>query len=460
MKKMLGMMVGMLLMSSISEAAEIKFSGDFRVRGIYTDNLYDANSNSSPNDQEAFADGRFRLKIATTVGMTSGVVVVDFTDSFADPHNPECATTGCGTGNYRFGTANFGGDYGIVGVREAHLKLDFGDTKLAFGRKQFVLGHSLVLDDTMDAIAGKMVSGPFHIMLATGKLRERSRSGTPGSTGSDADLYIAKVGYAHAHDMKEPSKEASAESQDGHRVGLFVAYLNDREPDLIPASDHTTLLAGGFTTDGRFGGVDLNFEIDVFSGKREFSAAPDIDLTGMNLLFGGKVDAGQGGKVGLTFLHTRGDEDKRDENNINGLSGNYVLGNILINDDLSGSQDGMCPSPNGVRIGSGARGCALGTGITAVKLAIDLPEMANKNCDGELAVIWAKATERPVIPGLEVDRNLGVELDANATHRLDDNVSLALNLGYLFAGDFFEFGGANPGADNIFKAVASIRYIF
>jgi len=449
MKKM--MMMWMAVLGVLSggfvpalEAAELKFSGDFRVRGIYTDNLFDAADIG--DDQEAFADGRFRLKIAATAGITTGIVVVDFTNAFGDPGNADCGRTRCSTGNYRFGSANFGGDYGIVGVREAHLKLDFGDHKVVFGRKQFRLGNSLILDDTMDAVAGKMESGGFDAMLAVGKLLDRNMSG-PGNTGGDTDLFIAKVGFAHG------GKEGE-EASDAHKLGLFSAYLKDRGPFFIPATDDAQIWAVGVTADGRFGPIEAQFEVDTIGGERNFTGTNSVDISGLNLLLGGKVDLGSSADIGLTFLHTRGDEGRADENVITGISGNYVLGNILVNDNLLSDREGQCANVGGGRIGSGAAGCTPGLGITAVKLAVDLPDMTPE-CDLDVAVIWAKATEPPGGTG---ERNLGIELDVNMVHKIDEHLNMTVNLGYLFAGNFLEaFGG--PG-DNIMKAVASLNYTF
>ncbi len=437
--------LGLFLFSGALEAAELKFSGDFRVRGIYTDNLFDTNDEG--DDQEAFADGRFRLKIAATAGITTGVVVVDFTNAFSDPGNTTyCPPSSCGTGNYRFGSANFGNDYKIMGVREAHLKLDFGDKKFAFGRKQFKLGHGLILDDTLDAAAGKVESGGVDAMLAWGKLQERSFVGKPGATGSDADLYIAKVGFEHGHSADdEPAP---------HKLGLFVTYLKDRTPFFFQATDNAYLWTGGITADGWVGPIDMAFEVDVMGGELNNEAAPTIDLSGLNVLLGGTVAIGESASAGLTFLHSRGFEGKPDEINVTGISGNYVFANILVNDNLFSDREGMCPNVVGARVGSGAIGCIAGPGITAVKLAVNLPDPM-PGYDPEVAVILAKATERP-IPG--ADRDLGVELDANMIHQVDEHLTVNVNLGYLIAGDFWKFAGG-PGDDRV-KAVAALNYSF
>ncbi|HZR45728.1 MAG TPA: hypothetical protein VFA47_03410, partial [Candidatus Manganitrophaceae bacterium] len=61
-------------------AADVKFSGEFRVRGFYDENVNTFNKNTG--DTEAFADERFRLRTNVTSGIASGVVALDITNGF------------------------------------------------------------------------------------------------------------------------------------------------------------------------------------------------------------------------------------------------------------------------------------------------------------------------------------------------------------------------------------------
>lgn len=454
MKKLWVMALGtaFFLQNASLYAADVKFEGDFRVRGIYADDL---DADEDTDDQQAFSDGRFRLRTTATAGMTSAVVTVDFTNSFNDPNNPSCPSAGgasadaCATGNYRFGTANLGNSYNIFGVREAYLKLDLKVAKFAFGRKPFKLGHSLVLDDTMDAIAAKFKAGPVDVLLADGKLRDSSAGGGVGRTGSDTDLYIAKAGLTHG---------------DMHTLGLFVTYLNDRDrqffgsvaPGPGPAGD-ATLWTLGFTADGKFGAINLGAEADLFNG--EVSNGTTTDLVGLNILIGAGTKMNSV-DVGVTALYTTGDDDSTDdEMNVNGISGNFVLGNILVNDNMFSDREGQCASVGGARIGSGGASCVGGFGITALKVSAGLEmDHEGKSCHSEVALIWAQTTEDPVGPGGAGDSDLGIELDLNHRHELDDNVALALNLGYLLSGDAWQTIGG--GDDNQVKGIVAINYMF
>lgn len=454
MKKLWVMALGtaFFLQTASLYAADVKFEGDFRVRGIYADDL---DANEDVDDQQAFADGRFRLRTTATAGITSGVVVLDFTSSFSDPRQTgaggavDCSATGCTTGNYRFGSANFGGSYNIVGVREAYLKLDLNMVKLAFGRKPFRLGHSLILDDTMDAIVGKFMVGGFEVILANGKLLDTNSTVAPtgGGTGSDTDLYIAKTGFNHG---------------DMHNIGFFATYLKDRGPFFLPAgpgSDKTDLMVFGFTADGKFGAINLGAEFDYLTGSADVTAGDGVDLEGMNVLVGVGLDVAAV-DVGVTALYTTGQDADGDEANINGLSGNFVLGNILVNDNILSDREGQCASIGGARIGSGGSSCVGGLGIMALKVSAGLEGVPfGKTCHTELAAIWAQTSEDPVDgTGTAGDSDLGIEIDLNHKHKLDDNVAVAVNLGYLLSGDAWQT--LTGGDDNQLKGIIALNYMF
>src|SRR5581483_2314211 len=153
-------------------AADVKFSGEFRVRGFYDENVNTFNKNTG--DTEAFADERFRLRTNVTSGIASGVIALDVTNGHTGPdvatfQNPGTIFTG-NTGDTRLGSVGFGSSYNVVGVREAYLKFQFPMFGATAGRSPFKLGHGMVLDDTAvdrDRIGGV---GPARVMIADLKI--------------------------------------------------------------------------------------------------------------------------------------------------------------------------------------------------------------------------------------------------------------------------------------------------
>jgi hypothetical protein len=431
-------------------AADIKFNGDFRVRGFYTDNTFDASD--ATDDAQAFSDLRFRLRTSITAGVTTGVVTLDLTNGFGgivDPATFNTTPGTGGTGDTRLGSVGFGNSHNVVGVREAYLKVDLPILGLAAGRKTFKLGHGLVLDDTVDAIAVKTMLGPLGVMLADAKVCDSQAGpfstfpggsvfappttkfgGCPlsnppfgaGNTGTagDTDLFIAKANFTH---------------EDAHQLGLFVTYLNDRGPSTLfsfgSGAQNLDLWTVGVTADGKVGPANLNFEADFLTGSAEGTPAGDVDLEGLNLLIGAGMDVGPA-NVGVTVLYTSGQEVGSSDVNVNDISPNFALGNILTNFEDISDRDG------------GSAG-----NLTGIKISAGMNPMPRVGVDA--ALIWAQLSE----DNAAGEKDLGVELDGNARLKLDENSTIFAGVGYLFSGDAF---GPNP--DDQIKGKVGIAYTF
>ncbi len=432
-----------LLFVPQSYAADVKLSGDIRIRATAIDNLSDANDKR--DDRHTFMDSRFRIKTSASSDPVTAIVTLDISNDYNDSSGcPSDSPAGCGTGNYRMGTVAFGNTYNIVGVREAYLLLKYDGIGFALGRKTFHLGQGLLFEDTADGIATKVTTGPIETVLASLKLFEHSAS-TTGAT-EDADLYLLKFRIREGDDTAQPY---------GKGKSLFVAYLKDPKPSLAPfstlATDEANLLASGVTGDLSIGPHLLNFEIDYLAGKLKNTASSDTDLSGYNLLFSADLKT-LVGDVDLTALYTSGEKPTADDKtNINGISGNYVLGNILINDKISSDRDGQCASLGGNRIVFGGRSCIGGSGITALKVRYPLVNRTPT----EVVLIWAQTTQ-PVATGASKD--LGFEIDFNQKYKLAENAFIGVYLGYLVSGEAYKNIGS--GSDSQISLVASLNYTF
>jgi hypothetical protein len=434
-----------------ADAAEMKFGGEFRTRGFYTDNLTDLDSGNK--DREVFNDNRFRLKVSATEGLATGVVLVDF---FNGSSGQNVATlnstpTGNGTGDRISGSAGFGGSLDTVRLKEAYLRVSWPELHLVAGRQGVTLGHGLILDDTADAfsIAIPMAWASLTIM-------ELLIDTPPGGGSGNSSAYLADLNLAPTADFKS---------------SLFALLLRDRGPNLFfsptpffnpcgigsigacPLSDfggdHATVGVVGWAMDQRGPTLRWATEVNYLKGSiRTHEAAslnPDargIDLKGINGLgrVGGtlrKID------IELTGLYASGQKAKDlpptgRKLNINAISPNFVLGNILVNNETVSDRDGG-------NIG----------GLSAAKLAMGWnPGGAIR---GELAGIRAWMTERPAA-GASLD--LGWELDANAFWQIDPSLLLTGGVGILFPGDAW-IALKGPGAtDNVLKFSTKLTYTF
>jgi hypothetical protein len=429
----------------------MKFGGEFRARGFYTNNLSDLNSGK--DDQEAFNDARFRLKVSATEGLATGVVLVDFFNgsSGVDVAALNSASTGGGTGDRMLGSAGFGGSLDAVRLREGYLRVSWPLLHLVVGRQGVTLGHGLILDDTADAVSVAIPMGWSTLTVVDLLIDTDAR----GSNNSSA--YLANLNLSPSADFGS---------------SLFALLLKDRGPNLFfgrtpffapcgigsiaacPLAgfgdDQAVLAVLGWAMDHHGPSFRWATELNYLKGSIRTDqavamnpSARDIDLRGGNAL-------GQFGWTGrrldvlLTGLYATG--QKPDDLppaghklNINAISPNFVLGNILVNNESVSDRDGG-------NIG----------GLTAAKLAIGW--RSGGMIRGELAGIGARLSEEPTVGA---PLNLGWELDANASWQLDPRLVLTGGFGILFPGDaWVTLMGDTEAVDHMIKASTKLIYTF
>jgi hypothetical protein len=435
-----------------AHAAEMKFGGEFRARGFYTDNLSDLNSGIK--DRELFNDDRFRLKVSATEGLATGVVLVDF---FNGSNGQDVAAlnstpTGNGTGDRTSGSTGFGGSLDTVRLKEAYLRVSWPEVHLVAGRQGVTLGHGLILDDTADAFSIAVPIGWASLTVMDLLIYTPSSRGSGNSSAYLADLNLAPTA--------------------GFKSSLFALLLKDRGPNLFfgptpffnpcgigstgacalkDFGDHeATMAVLGWAMDHKGPAFRWATELNYLKGSIRtnqplFPNNPTgrgIDLHGANALgqfgwMGGRMD------VLFTGLYSTGQKPNQlppagRKLNINAVSPNFVLGNILVNNETVSDRDGG-------NIG----------GLTAAKLAVGWrPGGAIR---GELAGIRAQMTERPASGA---SRDLGWELDSNAFWQMDPSLLLTGGFGILFPGDAW-ITLKGPGAtDPAFKFSTKLTYAF
>lgn len=463
MKPVLLSLILFWVIETAAQGAEMKFGGEFRVRGFYTNNLSDArnggkgacrgpdgisgNANDTCNDQEAFNDARFRLKVMATEGLATGVVLIDFFNGFSGRNvaTLNSDATGAGTGDRTLGSEGFGRSLDSVRLKEGYLRLSWPGAHLIVGRQGMTMGHGLILDDTADAISLAIPIGWASLTFVDLLL-------DTDSSGSNTSAYLSNLSlFPSAH----------------FGSSLFVLYLRDRGPNLILTpcetggttgcaisafgADHTGLSVFGWAMDYQRPSLRWATEVDYLKGTIRTDQKTvrnplgrGIDLHGVNLL--GQVGWSRDRlETGLTGLYATGQEagdlpkNEGHQLNINAVSPNFVLGNILVNNETVSDRDG------------GSMG-----GLTAARLSIGWRPTATFR--GELAWIRAWLTERPD-PG--ASRDLGWELDANAFYQLDSKLLLTGGFGLLFTNDAWKALMEDAEAtDRMIKLSTKLSYTF
>ena len=427
-------------------AAEVTFSGEFRVRAFASENLLDGDSatDTTPagvNDNTRFNDLRFRLKTAIKAGVTTGVIVLDFGNCFA---GVDVATVNGGaaavpglsqTGDCRFGQGGIGRSFNVVGVREAHLKIDLAKFDALLGRQSLKLGHGIVYDDTSDAITLILSAGSDTTL--TGSLLKIADAGDaigapalPGlGNDDDTSIWVLNLGMDHGNHVLNIYNAVLYDQSPGTNTGNFI-YPTGATP--IPVA------LGVGTMWVNFLGVSLDAKNDAMTLAAEASyalgrwspAAGDDRVNGFNLMGDATFDSG-GAKVGATVVYASGQDPTATggEINMTDISGNFQLGNILLNNEMNTDRDGGS-------LGGGFGGA----GILAAKLHLSTMPSDKLTVGG--ALIYARTAER-VCQACE--RTIGLEVDANATYQVDENLAVSAGAGYLLPGDGAEdfYSGVN-----------------
>ncbi len=456
------------------KGVSVKISGEFRTRGFYTSALVPPGADGK--DTEAFGDLKFRLKTTVTSEIATGVVTADFangycapsvatvqssfpldggagshvhgttTDLFVDPVDDAsgCVAGTISTGNGRFGTGTaFGQSLNIVGVREAYLMVRLKNFGAVAGRKHYVLGHGLVLDDMATGVGTRVYLGSMTLTMADLNLADpRAGANAPG-TSSDSDLYLIKITDSPKDGMGYGTEKYS----------IYLGRLTDPKGNLTYSGfGRSSFGVGGFAAQLDFIGASLKqythreggpvIDLEVASFGGDIKGVATTNISGISALASVVVPLGRG-NVGLTMVYGSGQDPAKNPAtggslNINALSANYSMGNILLNTSMNSDRDGSSLSVGG-------------RGIVAVKLSADC---LNKEQDRSLgvAVIWAETAENASVA--VTSRNLGIELDGNASIKLDDNLQLTAGIGYLFAGNAWKaFKGNDHDAVKLHTAV-------
>ncbi|MEK7286625.1 MAG: hypothetical protein AAB035_04930 [Nitrospirota bacterium] len=438
----LGSLSLVLAMEPSEGTASVKLSGEFRTRGFYTDNIDHPIVVGSNSGAEAFGDMRFRLRTKVTSEHAMGVIVADFVNGYCAPSvatvqsvvplGPVAGApilidqaSGCPmgtvpTGNARFGTGTaFGHSLNIVGVKEAYLMLNIKDTKLVAGRKHYRLGHGLVLSDTATGVAGRRAFGPITLTVADLNLGDPAAIGMPGTgTGDDSDFYLIKV---------TDTPPAGSPYYGAEKYQAYLGWLADPNGNLtyngVSANEATMGLFGlslhRYTY--RTGGPVIDMELNTIWGSIEGAGAADPKISGMSAM--AEVTMG---KSEVTFVYGSGQDPMQTpatggKLNVNALSANYKLGQILIDNGYRSDRDGGSLDVKG-------------RGIVALKGAYKI--VANEKHSADVAVIFAQTTEDASTT--VASHNLGVEVGGHAECKLDKNLALSAGIGYLFAGKAWE----------------------
>jgi hypothetical protein len=466
-------LLGALLVFGVASSAhalQLKLSGDLNHRFmVYTDQatLYSASetiasANTNPVPRRVIADG--------TIQEAFGELKYRLTAEMATDDKKVRGVYGIELGAIRFGStvaspgANSGGGFSGDGVnvetRFAYVDYElFQNHRVTVGLMPFVVNKYL-WSETATGVSLKGAPGAFGYTLAWVRGTEVFNSLPRDQMFKDSDHILLRGDY-------NPNKTT--------KIGLFGLYqhmspeviLGGATPPVVGRSHllkrfsnveydlYNVGLDGGIKAGALFANWDL-----IYQGGT--SQAPGAALTvggpaeKDHQAFFGHLDLGLDmGAVRVTYTgwYATGDDNATD-----GDVENFISTDVDVNDSIVLFEGGYTDD-----VYFTEAPYFLNFGGIFNKLAIDFKATDKLTLNAAVMYIMA-AKEIPIGGGVgNTSRDLGLEVDAAIAYKLTPNMSLAMNAGYLIAGDAMDAWEVRQDGEanrNIFRTTANMRYQF
>jgi hypothetical protein len=389
-------------------AADVAFSGSYRVRGYLADD-YDLNRGKIANPDTGHTDAYMdmRLRVRTDIKVNDNLSLTTRFDALDGKLWGATDLPAAQTG------ANIDWDRAYMTI-----KTDFGMFQV--GRMSTGAFGLTVFDNEADADRIKYVLplGNFSLVAIYTKGAEGDVGNTDSST--DFDMYALAGVY----------------SGENFTVGMLYQFMNNDAASQLGVGRTRTdihLFVPFFTAN--FGPFRIQGELDTQQGDNDIEAArdTDIDLWAFNLE--GGYDFGMGAAT-LGYVFMSGDDNPADNDVENfGGSGNDWEWLWL----LTGST-GNHPAGMGRGLGnlSNAGGVGAGHGAHIIYGGVDVNPMENLKLG--LRMGWAEAEEEPT----GWDEDYGFEVDFTLDWTVFDNLKYTFIAAYLWSGDYWAgLNGAN-----------------
>ncbi|BCB97224.1 hypothetical protein JZK55_21460 [Dissulfurispira thermophila] len=417
-------------------STQITLGGQLRVRGEIQQNTSDFFSDKS--DRKSYYDQRVRLRLQADVTKnTTGVIHLEGGTNKDDNFKWGDNSSSGASGIYATGNAKKSSLYileawiqhkgtGLLGI-PAGIKVGHMPLKLGNG---LFFDHSKFGDDAivffMDPIK------ELHIGLLTAKFADNVASDT---ANNDADAYVGLMVY-------KPNKDTN--------ISFDVTYVDDKRsnglggitygntPNIVNIPTH--LWNFGLRGDTNISGFGIYADVELQNGKIEYDKVAGLDETklrgyaymvGLNY----KLDPV---KVELEYAYGSGDDDSNDNKNKNfvtslGSDKHFTYVYEYRTKNAQGTQYGGLTNTQYVKLG-------LSSNLT-------------KDLTGEIQGYWLRASKK--YSATYDSKNIGTEIDAKVSYKIDKNLVYWVEGGYLWAGNFWKnFTGDTSTAKKVDDAYA------
>ncbi len=419
-------------------AADVKFSGQFYVAGMYVDQT------SLKKDATGYPSTAFyfqRLRVQTEFIVSPALKLVTRFDAMERAWGaPRGSATTTDVDSY--GTIaeneNIAFDWAYInykapiGVFNVGI-MNKGTTGTAFGNNIQPAAR----------IKYAYTYGPVFVEVQTSKLTENSRTAknpTADWTDADRDEYGVEAAY----------------SWKGGKAGVNVSY--NRRAEFKPASSYKRVYWQVVPyAMAKIGPVALEAELGYVTGKdRDYdNATPDVKMTGLSGYVDALADFGMF-YAGGTFAYVSGDKPDTAKKEGGTLSGGrdwnpcLILFSYYDTYRWVGAIRGWDPATTGVSdVNNAMANAFFYQGRVGVRPIADLNIMAS--------LAYAYADKKP---SGYLEKDYGIEFDLTATYKITNNLSYMLGAGYLWTGDYFKYNNDANKVDDNFMVINKLTLTF
>lgn len=422
--------------STTAFAADVKFSGQYYVGGIYVDktSLID---DVGPSTAFYFQ----RLRVQTEFIVSPALKLVTRFDAMERIWGGARSTAGTSADVDSYGTRaeseNIAFDWAYInykapiGVFNIGI-MNKGTTGTAFGNN---VGPAA-------RIKYAYTYGPVFVEAQISKLADKSHSAVAAATWTDADR--DEYGIEARYSWK------------GGKAGVNVTYNRDARQRPVPADNYKKVYWQVVPyAMAKIGPVALEAEFGYVTGKeRDYDdGTADVKMTGLSGYLDALADFGMF-YAGGTFAYVSGDNPNTTKREGGTLSGGRDWNPSLI---LFGYYDtyrwagpirGHHASSTG-DVNNAMANAFFYQGRVGVRPIADLNIMAS--------LAYATADKKP---SGYLEKDYGIEFDVTATYKITNNLSYLLGVGYLWTGDYFKYNNDANKVDDNFMVINKLTLTF
>ncbi len=428
--------------STAALAADVKFSGEFYVGGVYLDKT-SLTKDIGPSTAFYFQ----RLRIRTDFTVSPGLTLVTRADVMervlGGSRSGTSTTLAVDSAGTTAENENIAFDWAYI-IYQSPIGI-FSAGMMEDGRTGTDFGNTIA---PAARIKYSYTAGPATLNLAITKVKEQSFTSNTAATYSDTDN--DKYGIEGIYKWKDGL------------AGINVNYY--RYAELRPATSTTpnskkTYYALTPYTIAKFGPLDLQAEFNWATGKltETESGTGEVKMDNMSGWIDAKATFGPV-YFGGTIAYVSGDDpntsDKQEGGTLNGgrdWSPNLIMWNydrsMLIGSLTSSAVTAATQTGFGT---TGMTNALLYQGRVGATPTDKLGIMAS--------FTYATADKNPTANW--VSKDYGYEFDVTATYKLTSNLTYMLGAGYLWTGDYFKGTNSANTVQNDYMVINKLTLTF